>query len=154
MLIAEAPPLKLILYTEGEVLQEITNLTADKYQELLLTDQLPDEPGQAAPPSETEQRLPSQPVFPAVSWASAQLEDATSRSLNLPNRGTTSNLEDHLAPHGLSHRAVSGIFICGGHPYWGDGHQHQVHSPKGSFVFYRALCNTYGWECMTSGALI
>ena len=110
---AEAPPLKLILYTEGEVLQEIANLTADKYQELLLTDQLPAEPGQAAPPSDTEQRLPSQPVFPAVSGASAQLEDATSRSLNLPNRGTTRNIEDHLASHGLSLRAVSGIFKFG-----------------------------------------
>ena len=88
------------------MLQEIANLTADKYHELLLTDQLPDEPGQAATPSEIEQRLPSQPVFPAVSGASAQLEDATSRSLNLPN---TRN----LAPHGLSLRAVSNIFKFG-----------------------------------------
>ena len=121
MLIAEAPPLKLILYTEGEVLPEIANLTADKYQELLLTDQLPAEPGQAVPPSDTEQRLPSQPVFPAVSGDSAQLEDAFSRSLNLPNRGTTRNIEDHLAPHGLSLRAVSGIFIivCKGVTYAG-----------------------------------
>ena len=71
LLFAEAPPLKPILYTEGEVLQEISNLTADKYQDILLTDQLPAEPGQAAPPSDTEQGLPSQPVFSAVSGASA-----------------------------------------------------------------------------------
>ena len=121
LLFAESPPLKLILYTEGEVLQEIANLTANKYQELLLTDQLPAKPGRAAPPSDTEQRLPSQPVFPAVSGASAQLEDATSRSLNLPKRGTTRNIEDHLAPHGLSLRAASGIFKfgCNGVTYAG-----------------------------------
>ena len=97
MLFAEAHPLKLILYTEGEVLQEIANLTADKYQELLLTDQLPAEPGQAAPPSDTEQRLPSQPVFPAVSGASAQLEDATSRSI-FPIEGPPGTLRIILLP--------------------------------------------------------
>ena len=144
-------------------------MTADKYQELLLTDQLPDEPGQAAPPCETEQRLPSQPVFPAVSGASAQLEDATSRSLNLLNRGTTRNIEDHLAPHGLSLRAVSGIFQFGCKGVTYAGHQDSgvvvictgvmvidtgAHFPKRSFILYRASCNTCGWECMNSRAHI